>query len=78
MMSTVFCDITPCSLLKVNGRSRGTCRLHLQGRTSKEPARKPVALLAAFLHDTVAPPTPFLAFALQRTGEYDAGMSLML
>jgi hypothetical protein len=30
--STIFWDITPCSLLKVNWRFRGTYRLHLQGR----------------------------------------------
>jgi hypothetical protein len=28
----VFWNITPCNLLKVNRRFRGTCRLHLQGR----------------------------------------------
>jgi hypothetical protein len=32
MKSTVFCDITPCSLLSVNRRFGGTSRLHLQGR----------------------------------------------
>jgi hypothetical protein len=32
MKSSVFCDITPCSPLKVNQRFGGTCRLHLQGR----------------------------------------------
>jgi hypothetical protein len=30
--STIFWDITPCTPLKVNGRFRETCRLHLQGR----------------------------------------------
>jgi hypothetical protein len=30
--STIFWNITPCSLLKVNGCFRGTYRLHLQGR----------------------------------------------
>jgi hypothetical protein len=30
--STIFCDITPCSPLKVNRRFGGTCRLHLQRR----------------------------------------------
>jgi hypothetical protein len=30
MKSSVFWDITPCSLLKVNRRFGGTCRLHLQ------------------------------------------------
>jgi hypothetical protein len=29
---SVFWNITPCSLLKVNRRFGGTCRLHLQGR----------------------------------------------
>jgi hypothetical protein len=29
---SIFWDITPCSLLKVNRRFGGTCRLHLQGR----------------------------------------------
>jgi hypothetical protein len=30
--STIFWDITPCNLLKVNRRFRGTYRLYLQGR----------------------------------------------
>jgi hypothetical protein len=30
--STIFWDITPCSLLSVNRRFGGTYRLHLQGR----------------------------------------------
>jgi hypothetical protein len=30
--SSVFSDVTPCSLLKVNRRFGGTYRLHLQGR----------------------------------------------
>jgi hypothetical protein len=29
---SVFCDITPCSSLKVNRRFRITCRLHFQDR----------------------------------------------
>jgi hypothetical protein len=29
---SVFWDITPCSALKINGRSGVTCRFHLQGR----------------------------------------------
>jgi hypothetical protein len=33
--STTFCDITPCSPLKVNIRFGGTYRLHLQGQTSR-------------------------------------------
>jgi hypothetical protein len=32
LKSTIFWDITPCSLLKVNRRFGGTYRLHLQGR----------------------------------------------
>jgi hypothetical protein len=32
MKSTVFCDITPYSPLKVNRRFGGTCRLHLPAR----------------------------------------------
>jgi hypothetical protein len=32
MKTTIFCDRTPCSPLKVNQRFGGTCRLHLQGR----------------------------------------------
>jgi hypothetical protein len=32
MKSIIFCDITPCSPLKVNRRFGGTYRLHLQGR----------------------------------------------
>jgi hypothetical protein len=32
MKSTIFWDITPCSLLSVNRRFGGTYRLHLQGR----------------------------------------------
>jgi hypothetical protein len=31
MKSTVFCDITPCSPLKVNRRFGGTYLLHLRG-----------------------------------------------
>jgi hypothetical protein len=31
MESSMFCNITPCSPLKVNQRFGGTCRLHLQG-----------------------------------------------
>jgi hypothetical protein len=30
--SSIFCDITQCSPLKVNRPFTGTCRLHLQGR----------------------------------------------
>jgi hypothetical protein len=30
--SSIFWDISSCSLLKVNRRFGGTCRLHLQGR----------------------------------------------
>jgi hypothetical protein len=33
--STVFWDITPFSLLKVNRRFRVTCLLHLQGRINR-------------------------------------------
>jgi hypothetical protein len=29
----IFWDITPCSPLKINRHSSGTCRLHLQGRS---------------------------------------------
>jgi hypothetical protein len=32
MKSTIFWDITPCSLLKVNRRFGGTYRLYIQGR----------------------------------------------
>jgi hypothetical protein len=32
-VSCIFCDITPCSSLKVNQCFRGTCRLHLHGRS---------------------------------------------
>jgi hypothetical protein len=32
MKSSAFWDITPCSLLKVNWRFGGTCRIHLQGQ----------------------------------------------
>jgi hypothetical protein len=32
LKSTIFCDITPCSLLKVNRRFGGIYRLHRQGR----------------------------------------------
>jgi hypothetical protein len=32
MNSSIFWDITPCRLLKVNRHFRGTCHLHLQGR----------------------------------------------
>jgi hypothetical protein len=31
MKSSIFCNITPCSPLKVSRRFGGTCRLHLQG-----------------------------------------------
>jgi hypothetical protein len=39
LKSSIFWDITPCSPLKVNGRFRGTCRLHFQGRRVSQ-ARK--------------------------------------
>jgi hypothetical protein len=32
MKSSIFWDVTPCSLLKVNQRFGGRCRHHLQGR----------------------------------------------
>jgi hypothetical protein len=35
MKSTIFWDITPCSLLKVNRRFGGTYRIHLKGRISR-------------------------------------------
>jgi hypothetical protein len=31
MNSVVFCDITPCSPVKVIGRFGGKCRFHRQG-----------------------------------------------
>jgi hypothetical protein len=46
MKSTIFWDITPCSLLSVNRRFGRTYRLYLQGRKnqlSKKPAWKQVA-----------------------------------
>jgi hypothetical protein len=55
MKSTIFWDITPCSLLIVNQHFRGTFRLHLQGRKNKlsnKPAWKQNAafcLLPAFM-----------------------------
>jgi hypothetical protein len=36
--SSVFWDITPCSVLKVSGRFRGTCKLHLQSRRNQREA----------------------------------------
>jgi hypothetical protein len=36
MKSSIFWDITPCSLLKVNRRFGGTYRLHLQDRRISE------------------------------------------
>jgi hypothetical protein len=38
MKSTVFWDITPCSLLKANRSFEGTCSLHLQGQLCFPPA----------------------------------------
>jgi hypothetical protein len=35
LKSTIFCDITPCSPLKVNGRFGGMYRIHLQGRINR-------------------------------------------
>jgi hypothetical protein len=32
MSSSIFCDITLCSAMKVSRRIGGTCRLHLHGR----------------------------------------------
>jgi hypothetical protein len=32
MKRTIFWDITPCSPLNINQRSRGTYRLHRQGQ----------------------------------------------
>jgi hypothetical protein len=46
LWSTIFWDITPCSPLRINRRFRGTYRLHLQGRKSKQsknPAWEQVA-----------------------------------
>jgi hypothetical protein len=34
--SSIFCDITPCSRLIVNRCFGGTCRLCLQGRTTRQ------------------------------------------
>jgi hypothetical protein len=34
MKCSVFCDITPCSQLKVNRRFGGSCRFHLQSSAS--------------------------------------------
>jgi hypothetical protein len=50
MKSTIFGDITPCTLLSDNRRFGGTYCLHLQGRRnnfSKKPACKQVASLHA-------------------------------
>jgi hypothetical protein len=41
----VFWDITPCSLLKVNQRFRGTCCLHLQGQRISQARNQCVAEL---------------------------------
>jgi hypothetical protein len=45
---SIFWDITPCSLVKVNRRFGGTYRLHLQGRISR--ARYQRILLASCFH----------------------------
>jgi hypothetical protein len=52
MKNTMFWDITPCSLLKVNGRFGGTYRLHLQGRkiSRARNERESRALFAACFH----------------------------
>jgi hypothetical protein len=36
MKSCIFWDITPCNPFKVNRRSEGTCRLHLQGQKIRQ------------------------------------------
>jgi hypothetical protein len=36
MKNSIFWDITSCSLLKVNRRFGGACRLHLQGRRIRQ------------------------------------------
>jgi hypothetical protein len=40
LKNRIFCDITPCSPLKVNRRFKGTCRLHLQGRRISQARNK--------------------------------------
>jgi hypothetical protein len=39
MKSSIFWDITPCTLLKVNRRFGGTYRLHLQSRRINQAKR---------------------------------------
>jgi hypothetical protein len=36
MKSYIFWDITPCNPLEANKRFGETCRLHLQGRTTRQ------------------------------------------
>jgi hypothetical protein len=50
MKSPIFWDITPCSPLKVNRLSEGTCCLHLQGRRmiKQETRMKQVARSVGF------------------------------
>jgi hypothetical protein len=54
MKSTIFWDITPCSLLKVNRRFGGTYRLHLQGRRTSRASNLPPAftLVSCSVHSS--------------------------
>jgi hypothetical protein len=50
MKCSVFCDITPCSPLKVNRQFGGTCRLHLQGRRISRARKQHESKRQAELH----------------------------
>jgi hypothetical protein len=52
MKSSIFADITPCNLQKVNRRFGGTCRLHLQhvsGGDHSKLCLSPTFTLVSFL-----------------------------
>jgi hypothetical protein len=43
LLSIIFWDVTPCSLLKCNRRFGGTYRLHLQGRRKNFSKNQPIS-----------------------------------
>jgi hypothetical protein len=66
MLSSIFGDITPCSLLKVNRHFRGTFHLHLQGwrlcqaRNQHEAGSKQHCLLHAGFYKHVGTHTSII------------------
>jgi hypothetical protein len=49
MSSSILCDITPCSPLKVNRYFKWTCRAHLQGRRINQERNQHEAISNMYL-----------------------------